>query len=443
MYEILIYNKTKSKLPKEVTMEALKISSHNVSVFQVVHGDSKGTIQISHIDKAHPKSQFYGIQRQYGTLVKQYIENFTTEYNNTDMYFSLNTFRGLRRRQSDLHELKALWSDIDYYNTGFTKDQVLLKITDLVHNGRIPQPTLLVDSGKGLYMIWKIERTPPQALVRWKNIMSYLHTELSELGADPRCLEPARIFRLDNSIHSETKKTVHVISYTPVTYTLHSLQSNFLIPKKSDTPIKKSRPKTKKYSFAKPNTKQILYLHNNYKTYAERLQDIEKLCELRDYKLHDYHCREVMLFLTRYWHYCYTKDEQAALKRALALNKQFDVPLAESEVINNTRSNEKAKKLQVYRYSNGTLITLLQITEEEQYQLQSIHTKEIARKKLDQGRKAARRNEEGLTSREQQRKDTEEQIKKLNETGLSTKEIAMKLGLTIRHVQRIKKAATQ
>lgn len=54
-------------------------------------------------------------------------------------------------------------------------------------------------------------------------------------------------------------------------------------------------------------------------------------------------------------------------------------------------------------------------------------------------RRLGRRNEEGLTKREQEKVDNINKIKEFVELGLKNKDIAEKLGLSVRQVQRLKK----
>ena len=52
--------------------------------------------------------------------------------------------------------LKAHFIDLDVYNTKFTKDQILMHL-EAEHFGRtIPRPNLIIDSGRGFYLIWLI-----------------------------------------------------------------------------------------------------------------------------------------------------------------------------------------------------------------------------------------------------------------------------------------------
>lgn len=53
-------------------------------------------------------------------------------------------------------------------------------------------------------------------------------------------------------------------------------------------------------------------------------------------------------------------------------------------------------------------------------------------------RRLERRNEEGLTKREQEKVDNIDKVKELVALGLKNKDIAEKLGLSVRQVQRLK-----
>ena len=65
--------------------------------------------------------------------------------------------------------------------------------------------------------------------------------------------------------------------------------------------------------------------------YYARIQDIIKLCELREYDLKGH--RELILFLYRYYLCYFLEDTKKALEDVLELNREFREPLRETEVI--------------------------------------------------------------------------------------------------------------
>ncbi len=81
----------------------------------------------------------------------------------------------------------------------------------------------------------------------------------------------------------------------------------------------------------------------------------------------------------------------------------FIQPLSDREVERDTRSAEKYYAEKKYKYSNGKLIEILDITEQEQKEFKTIiSTKEKYRRNNE---RRTPRNENGLTKREQQKQD--------------------------------------
>ena len=106
---------------------------------------------------------------------------------------SMNTFWKTYRRLEYLKELTTIYVDIDYYNTNLSKEAVLLKLAQLIEEKKLPQPSIKIDSGRGLYVIWKIEQVPSQALPLWQTIENHFVDLLSEFGADPLAKDACRV----------------------------------------------------------------------------------------------------------------------------------------------------------------------------------------------------------------------------------------------------------
>ncbi|KHO30805.1 replication protein, partial (plasmid) [Clostridium tetani] len=214
------------------------------------------------------------------------------------------------------------------------------------------------------------------------------------------------------------------------------------------------------YHKAKGRRKRVVNLFNLYSLHYARLRDLVKLMELRegmcrmeDGSLKATGLREFMCFLYRYWSSCYEGDIENALKSTLDFNKQFKEPLSIGEVERATKSATKAYKQWLkdcptgtysrggYNYKNKTLIKLLNITEDEMKVLETIiDNKEVKRRDNEKNKarqKAKRRNELGLTKRQQEKEDKIREVKELYNKGLTQKEIANKLDITDRYVRKI------
>lgn len=180
-------------------------------------------------------------------------------------------------------------------------------------------------------------------------------------------------------------------------------------------------------------------LYTEYSLYHARILDITKICELRDYDVKGH--RELILFLYRYFTCCFIQDPEEALDKALELNSMFKEPLGEREVIRDTKSAQKAYVDKKYKYTNTKLIEILDITLEEQMHLKTIISgKEKYRRCADEKKakqKAKRRNENGLTKKQQEMKDLKTEIKELKDKGNSVREIAKILGISKSKVGRL------
>ncbi|RHW65083.1 DNA-binding response regulator, partial [Clostridium botulinum] len=159
-------------------------------------------------------------------------------------------------------------------------------------------------------------------------------------------------------------------------------------------------------------------------------------------------------FLYRYWSCCYEANKEKALENTLDFNEGFKVPLDYKEVEMATRSAEKAYETWLkdspsgtykrggYNYKNQTLIEKLNITDEEMKTLETIIGKKEIRRRDNQKnkirQKAKRRNEKGLTKRQQEKLNKESKIKKLLSKGFGVREISRKLDINVSAVSRVK-----
>ena len=378
------------------------IKKNKVEYIDRVHGNSKGWITRSCID-----------ENGYSQWHYKYAELKETNLTGENIYITLNTFYKPCRRLECIKELNFVYIDLDYYKTKYTKEQVIMNLESNYFNKIIPATNYIIDSGRGLALLWNINKVPSQALPLWKAIQEYLYHQLKEFGADRQALDATRVLRVPGSINSKSKTVVSIIDEYDYIYDLREIQKEFL---------PELKPKEKK----KGRSKKINYIYRERSLYYARIQDITKLCELREYDLKGH--REIILFLYRYYLCSFTEDVQKALEDVLELNSMFIAPLKENEVIRATRSAEKCylDKNKEYKYKNDTLIELLEITEYEETKMSTIISKnEYKRRNNEYNKKKYQEKlkEEGKLSKKEEVKVRREKIKDLLAEGLSQKEI--------------------
>lgn len=396
--------------------------SESINYLDTLHSDSKGWITKAEMNFGYKQWHY-----KYQDLIAQ-------DFEKENLYISLNTFYSTYRRIEYLKELKAQFIDLDIYKTGLTKEQILMNLEADHFNKSIPRPNLIIDSGRGLYLIWLINSVPSKALPLWKAVEEYLYSVLKPFGADRQALDPTRVLRVPGSINSKSNTKVEIIEQYDYLYDLREIQNEFLPELDENRTKKKGRPSKK------------VFIHRERSLYYARIQDIIKLCELREYDLESH--RELILFLYRYYLCSFLEDTQKALEDVLELNREFISPLRETEVIRATRSAERVYLSQEkkYRYKNKTLIELLDITElEETYMTTIISDKEFKRRKNIRNNIAYKEKlkEEGKMSKKEELEQIRAKIKSLKEKGFKNKEICIELDLAEstlkRHITYMKK----
>ncbi|MFU7517655.1 DNA-binding response regulator [Clostridium sp. HCS.1] len=380
-----------------------------------LHQNSKGWITKAEINSGYKQWHY-----KYNELLEQ-------DFEQENVYISVNTFYSTFRRLEYLKELKAQFIDLDIYKTKFTKEQILMQLEEDYFNKSIPTPNLIVDSGRGLYLIWLINSVPGKALPLWKAVEEYLYSVLKRFGADRQALDPTRVLRVPGSINSKSGTYVKIIDNYDYIYDLREIQREYLPDLEEKKVKKKGRPR------------KTVFIHRERSLYYARIQDITKLCELREYDLRGH--REFILFLYRYYLCYFLEDTQKALEDVLDLNRQFVSPLRETEVIRATRSAETVylNKNKEYKYKNETLIEKLDITEDEEIHMLTIISKreykrrnnEYNKNKYKEKLKAAGK----ITKREELEK-LRAKIKTLRAKGLSNKEITEHLDIPIKSLER-------
>ncbi|MGU8450874.1 DNA-binding response regulator (plasmid) [Clostridium perfringens] len=386
---------------------ALKLNKKNY--IDNIHSRSKGWITRSVIDK-----------KGYSQWHYKYAELKDLDMRDKNIYITLNTFYKPCRRLENIKELNTLFIDLDYYKTGKTKDQVLMDLEKNYFNQSIPIPNYVIDSGRGMYLIWIINAVPSKALPLWKAVQEYLYNQLKFFGADRQALDATRILRVPGSINSKSKTVVNILDEYEYIYDLREIQNGFL-------------PELKPYEKKKGRPSKINYIYRERSLYYGRIQDIIKLCELRKYDLKGH--RELILFLYRYYLCSFTEDIEKALNDALELNSMFRQALSEREVIRATRSAERCylDKNKQYKYKNETLIELLEITEEEQKDMTIIISKEEYKRRdrvYQKKRYQEKLKVQGKLSEKQKIYNRRKKIKALLDKGLKQKDICLQLNIS-------------
>lgn len=454
-----LYNVDDDELYDYINKLHLNLDNGYVSLFKKVSEQIKNRWSIG-IDEWEKLSKFYGEK---------------------DFYCSVNSLYAPGKHTSKyVKNLNALIIDLDYYNIphlkGLTPEQV---INLLEMDINYPTPSLYVDSGQGLYIIWLLEKTVATNKSKryWRKIEETLIKTFEEFGADRKVKDPARVLRIPGTINSKTGRMVKVISNNiNIRYELSDIAEFFW---GYDIGIAEEKPKnnkSKKVNNSNQNT-NITTLKTIKNLHYTRATDIENLVQLRQNKPLE-GIRENLLFIYRLQLLMANIEPEIALNKALELNNKFLDPLSSAEVINATKSandnaelyfklkskyeEEKIKETLnirlnkylgdngVYLYKNSRIIEELNISEIEMKNMKTlinlnikkvhreISNREYYIKNKDKFKKLYNDNlkEQGKLSRAEQNNLIRGKIKSLLEKGFTQKRVAEQLGIGVATVKR-------
>lgn len=406
-------------------------------------------------------------------------------YDIENVYTSMNTFLSKRKRGdnksgrkvANLKRLNALYLDIDCYKIDMYPEQALFELEQEYFGRKIPVPTFAVNSGRGLYLIWKIDEDR-NALPRWTSVQKYLFEQCKDLNADPQAIDAARILRVPFSVNGKNGEPVRIVHFFDVKYTLYELIQEYDI--KAEVHKKNPEP-TYPYGEATARQRRVAEWQAteftldlpDFSNYQETFNFIRKnsntehrvaddniiifaraktIVTMLDGRVNDLFklfsmrrgedCRrEYALFLCRLWVGERTNDYAYALEKTKALNRSFDAPLDEDYVVKRTKSAEtKLKTGKTYQYSVSKLIRVLHITNEEQRELEylSINPQGKADRKKKANRRAylLRLEKEGKQTKGDTVRKRREEVARLIAEGKGKGDICAALEISARTYDR-------
>ncbi|OXX82585.1 replication protein [Paraclostridium benzoelyticum] len=360
-----------------------------------------------------------------------------------DVFVAPNTMYIPKRRVENIRQFRSLFQDIDCENLGLEKAETVYLIWELYHEGRIPKPTMVTDSGRGVHLYWRIQNAPYGALNTWQELQDYIYYNLKHLGADRQATDSARVLRLPGTINSKNQVNCKVLYIDDdLEYSMYDLREQYL----------HYRPKS--YQLQMQNTKVVENkvvsnrFFNSYSLHMQRANDLQTLCRLRHFEMKGY--RNMAIHCYAYWKGIYVRDQYELEKEVIELNNAFKEPLKDTEVKavlrcipkaiekfiayeQGLRSGEKKRvskgmrDKEGYWYKNTTLIERLGITANEQKHMKTIIGTDEKYERKNEKRRADRRNEAGLTKKQQELADLKMQVSRLKEQGLSNRAVAKEL----------------
>jgi hypothetical protein len=314
-----------------------------------------------------------------------------------DTWISQAIFERPSRRAVYLRDIGLLYADLDTYNLSYlrnltTEVQVCLLLNYCAVVG-IPQPSIVMYSGRGLQVKWLLDTAIPRAsILRWTVVESALIETLDGFAADTKARDVSRVLRLEHTVNLKSGEMARVIHVrgpvdNPARYSLDDFDG--LVMRSEE-----NRPTPALVGGRKP-FRTIAGKSVQELDWA-RLEDIRQLWVLRGGCVEGY--RETTLFWSLNWlmraapvplDQCYHEAQALAAEIYPGVwYKDSDV----STVYRKAREYRMGKTVTfqgreypaLYTPRNDTLINIFRITSDEQRHMTTI---------IDQAEKDRRRSE--------------------------------------------------
>lgn len=126
---------------------------------------------------------------------------------------AIPAFAAAYRKSEGVRYLNACFADLDCYKLDITVGQAIGRVIELQDAGRIPPASIIVRSGRGVWLFWLLHdpddpQLPPWAWPEkqflWMRIQREIGHRLALLGSDAAAKDLARLTRVPGSVHGVT-----------------------------------------------------------------------------------------------------------------------------------------------------------------------------------------------------------------------------------------------
>ena len=393
------------------------------------------------------RSSFYVLSSdESGTWADTPVKRAQLPYQRFDSasnyYITHNGFADRRRKLESTRQINALFFDLDCHGAGqFECRRLVAEAQRLIQGGvereRLPQPTMLVDSGRGLHLYYVLEHSIPYRLRQGGELkvnekgLSYFHDVQLRLAAvldellaglegidvDRAVFDHTRVSRIPGTYNAKAGCYARLVSSTDSFCHLVDLAAY----RPASAPVRAPQPA------AKPKATVIRF----NRLMMARLKKVAELQEHRGFACQG--TRELMSFVY-YNTAVQIYDRSEARRRLEAFNARFKQPLPSTElegICNSVDTVVNVKGEKGYYVLNAkTLIRLLGLTQQEMDELHFFASKRVVERA-----EAKRKTRE-------KREDRNRHICTLyEEGGMTQQQVADAVGCSVRTVCAVLKEA--
>lgn len=376
-----------------------------------------------------------------------------------NVYMSTQRFWGWRRI-SRLAECGSLAVDVDFYKVaalgGAHPLGVLEDCRIALEAARMPQPSLAIASGRGLYLLWFHEPVPRAALPRWNACQRALWETLKPLGADRGALDAARVLRVVGTINTDSGLTVEPLSPPGEVWDFDDLADEVLPFTRAEVVDLRIRRAARAARSPAERTGAAAWGWNAATLWEARLGDLQALRRIRWFgDLPPGHRDDWMFLACTAMSWLAPPErmvrEAYALAREAAAWQDRETKSRLHAIFKRAQMAAKGETIEWrgqqidprYRFRTQTIIEWLEITGEEQRQMRNlIDPSEKYRRMLAQTQEKRRKERGDRLSRDEMYATRREEARRLAAEGMTAPQVAEALGVHLSSAYRLLKASS-
>lgn len=129
-----------------------------------------------------------------------------------DVFMSQATFVQRGRGVALMHTLRCAFVDLDLYNVDMRADDASIEaVLQHARAAGVPEPSMVVRSGQGLYAKWVFDRPITSTLMpQWQALQRVLMAMYRQFGSDPKVRDAARVMRTAGSVNTKNGAQVSI-----------------------------------------------------------------------------------------------------------------------------------------------------------------------------------------------------------------------------------------
>lgn len=292
-------------------------------------------------------------------------------YSDANWYVSHNGFTGRRRQTERTRQLNALFFDIDCHSAPIEElsdlvEKIIANVNDAVRASKLPKPSLVVDSGRGVHLYYVLDRSVPYRFrgkgkinAKGERLFKAVQAQIADIleetvagigyaQVDRSVFDHARVSRIPGTWNDKAWRFARLVSVCEDYHHLDDLRAY--------------EPARKRKEEARPRGRILTY----NPLMMARLGKVRELQEYRGFRCEGN--RELMAFV--FYNTAvqvYQRDE--AVNQLEAFNARYLAPLPQSEIDNVVSSVDNVVNVRgekgFYLLKADKVAELLALTEEE------------------------------------------------------------------------------